>query len=82
MSAKLTFSNKEVKRLAEAQRKLKIQHAQAIRQHFTNTNFPGATQVKITGLEELESKSIEEYEKLVREHISSIFSNYDIEFTE
>ncbi len=83
MSAKLAISNKEVRRIAETQRKLDVQRAHEIRQHFTNIKFPGATaHVKITGLEELESKSIEEYEKDARERISSVFSGYDIEFTE
>ena len=83
MSAKLFISNKEVRRIAEAQRKLDAQRAHEIRQHFTNIKFPVATaRVEITGLEELESKSIQEYEKHAREHISNVFSNYDIEFTE
>ncbi len=66
----LTISDEEIRKMAKEQKQLDIEQAKQIRQRFSNLKFSG---VQITGLDELESKPLEEYEKDIRERLSQLF---------
>ena len=73
-SVKLSISDEEIRRIAELGKQLDIEQAKQIRQNFSNLKFGSASvQVQIHGLEELESKPIEEYEESIRKRLSQIF---------
>ena len=70
-----SISDEEIRKMAKEQKQLDIERAKQIRQNFSNLKFPGArAEIQITGLEELESKPLEEYEKDIREQFSQRFS--------
>ena len=70
----LTISDEEIRKMAKAHKQLDIEQAKQIRQRRSNLKFPGAhAEIQITGLEELESKPLEEYEKDIRERFSQLF---------
>ena len=61
--------------MAEDQKQLDLKYVQQIRQNFSNLN-PSGIRVELTvkGLEELESKPLEAYEKEIRERLANLFS--------
>lgn len=70
----LIISDEEIRKMAKAQKQLDIEQAKQIRQRFSNLKPPGThADIQITGLEELESKPLEEYEKDIRERFSQLF---------
>ena len=60
-----SISDEGIRKIAKAQKQLDIEQAKQIRQRFS--------EIQITGLEELESKPLEEYEKDIRERFSQCF---------
>ena len=69
-----SISDEEIRKMAKAEKQRDIEQAKQMRQHFSNLKFPGAhAGIQITGLEELESKPLEEYEKDIRERFSQLF---------
>lgn len=70
----LIISDEEIRKMAKAQKQLDIEQAKQIRKHFSNLKFSGVhAEIQITGLEKLESKPLEEYEKDIRERLSQLF---------
>ena len=69
-----SISDEEIRKMAKKQKQLDIEQAKQIRRSFSNLKFPGArAEIQIAGLEELESKPLEEYEKDIREQLSQLF---------
>ena len=69
-----SISDEEIRKMAKEQKQLDIEQAKKIRQRFSNLKFSDAhAEIQITGLEELESKPLEEYEKDIRERFSQRF---------
>ena len=69
-----SISDAEIRKLAKAEKQLDIEQAKQIRQRLSHLKFPGAhAEIQITGLEALESKPLEEYEKDIRERFSQRF---------
>ena len=70
----LTIPDEEIRKMAKAQKQLDIEQAKQIRQRFSNLKFSGAhAEIQSTGLEELESKPLEEYQKDIRERFPNSF---------
>ena len=61
-----SISDKEIRKMAKARKHLDLEQAKQIRQRFS--------EIQITGLEALESKPLEAYEKDIRERFSQLFS--------
>ena len=76
MSSKIVIPDEQIRKMAEDQKQLDLNYVQRIRQHFSNLNFSGIhVELKIKGLEELESKPLEVYEKEIRERFNNLFSS-------
>ena len=76
--SKISIPDKEIRRIAKLQKQLDVKQAKEIRHQFSSLKF-GNARVQIHGLEEFESKSIEEYEESVRERLSQIFERPNTE---
>ena len=59
-----SISDEEIRKIAKERKQLDIEQAKQIRQR---------SEIQITGVEELESKPLEEYEKDIRERFSQLF---------
>ena len=79
MSNKISISDEQVRRIAKRQKQDDINDIQKFQRDsisIIRQELPAA-HIRITGLEELASKPLEEYEKDIRKHFSSLFSNLE-----
>ena len=74
MQTVFSISDEEIRKMAKEQKQLDLEQVKRIRQRFSNLKSHGShVEIQITGLEELESKPLEEYEKDIRERFSQLF---------
>ena len=59
-------TNASIREIAKSLKQSDVERVEKLRQHFGH--------IPVTGLEELESKPLEEYENSVRERISNLFN--------
>ena len=75
MQIVFSIPDEEIRKMAKENKERDIEQAKQYREIFSNL-IPGAD-IQITGLEDLESKPLEEYEKEIREQLSRLFPDVD-----